>query len=143
MTLTITDRAILSPVTPHSAERLGQGDEDTWRVSWLPGRVLTGPQAEAARDVDVDCDPELYDDGVLVPRGRAGRSARNAGPGCDYSGRCGGGGLTLRTQGTPARAGRRSSGCPVAIGRGLFLAGAAPPRGGLSAPFPSALAGLG
>jgi hypothetical protein len=68
--LTITDRAIRSTVTPHAAERAGAGDEDGWRVSWLAARLLSARQAEAAMliaeaacDVDADCDPELYDEG--------------------------------------------------------------------------------
>lgn len=39
-------------------------------MSWLPGRVLSAAQAqaamliaEAACDAGVDCDPELYDEG--------------------------------------------------------------------------------
>jgi hypothetical protein len=68
--LTITDRAIRSTVTSHTAERASAGGEDGWRVSWLTGRVLSAAQAqaamliaEAAGDVDADCDPELYDEG--------------------------------------------------------------------------------
>jgi hypothetical protein len=65
--LTITDRAIRSTVTPHAAERAGEGG---WRVSWLAGRVLSAGQAQAAMLIaeaacylDADCDPELYDPG--------------------------------------------------------------------------------
>jgi hypothetical protein len=65
--LTITDRAIRPTVTPHAAERTGEG---CWRVSWLAGRNLNAGQAraamliaEAACDLDADCDPELYDQG--------------------------------------------------------------------------------
>jgi hypothetical protein len=68
--LTITDRAIRSTVTPHAAERTGDGGQEHWRVSWLAGRVLSAGQAqaamliaEAACDLDADCDPELYDPG--------------------------------------------------------------------------------
>ena len=68
--LTITDRAIRSTVTPHSAERTGESGENGWRVSWLAGRALSAGLAEAAMliaeaacDVDADCDPELYDEG--------------------------------------------------------------------------------
>jgi hypothetical protein len=68
--LMITHRAIRSAVTSHAAERTGDGGEDGWRVSWLAGRVLSAGQAEAAMliaeaacDVDADCDPELYDEG--------------------------------------------------------------------------------
>jgi hypothetical protein len=68
--LTITDRAIRSTVTSHAAERTGEGGEDRWRVSWLAGQVLSAGQAEAATliaeaacDVDADCDPALYEEG--------------------------------------------------------------------------------
>ena len=45
-------------------------------VTWLPGRVLTGGRAAAietagaASQIPADCHPEVYDEGVLVPRGR-------------------------------------------------------------------------
>ena len=89
--LTITDRAIRSTVTAHAAERTG---EDGWRVSWLAGRVLDAGQAqsamliaEAACDLDADCDPELYDEGFWSRLDCVGRAARDAGPGRARPGR--------------------------------------------------------
>lgn len=38
MALTITGRVMRSPDTAHSAELVGQGGADEWRVTWLPGR---------------------------------------------------------------------------------------------------------
>jgi hypothetical protein len=40
----ITDTHMTSPDTPHTAISIGDG----WRVSWLPGRVLTRNQATTA-----------------------------------------------------------------------------------------------
>ena len=40
----ITDTHMSSPDTPHTATATGDG----WRVSWLPGRVLTRNQATTA-----------------------------------------------------------------------------------------------
>jgi hypothetical protein len=69
LALTITDRRIRSADTPHTAELTGQAGTDSWRVSWLPDRLLTRAQAEAAMSIaeavgqmPSDCDPELYDD---------------------------------------------------------------------------------
>jgi hypothetical protein len=69
MALTITARLIRSADTPHTAELTGQADAGSWRVSWLPDRLLTRAQAEAAMSIaeaagqmPSDCDPELYDD---------------------------------------------------------------------------------
>jgi len=67
--LTITARLIRSADTPHTAELTGRADAGSWRVSWLPDRLLTRAQAEAAMSiaeavgqVPSDCDLELYDD---------------------------------------------------------------------------------
>jgi hypothetical protein len=70
MTLTVTDRLIRSPDTPHQAEVIGQTeDADLWAVSWLPGKALTPRQAlaameiaDAAGQVPAECDAEVYDD---------------------------------------------------------------------------------
>jgi hypothetical protein len=69
LALTITGRLIRSADTPHTAELTGQADTDSWRVSWLPDRLLTRAQAEAAMSIaeaagqmPSDCGPELYDD---------------------------------------------------------------------------------
>ena len=69
MALTITARLIRSADTPHMAELTGRADAGNWRVSWLPDRLLTRAQAEAAMSIaeavgqmPSDCDPELYDD---------------------------------------------------------------------------------
>ncbi len=66
MALTITDRMIRSTGTPHTA-RLSE--DCSWRVSWLPFRVLTFKQAVAAMEladeagaIPADCDPEIYDE---------------------------------------------------------------------------------
>lgn len=42
--ITITDTSMTSPATPHTATATGQG----WKVSWLPGRILTRDQATTA-----------------------------------------------------------------------------------------------
>ena len=47
MNRTVTDKLIGSTDTPHTAERSGSG----WTVTWLPGRVLTPSQAEAAMNI--------------------------------------------------------------------------------------------
>ena len=39
MTLTITDHAMTSDHTPHTA-RPAPGHQHAWQVSWLPGRLL-------------------------------------------------------------------------------------------------------
>ena len=69
MALTITARLIRSADTPHTAELTGRAGAGSWRGSWLPDRLLTRAQAEAAMSVaeavgqmPSDCDPELYDD---------------------------------------------------------------------------------
>jgi hypothetical protein len=70
MGLTITDRTIRSPCTPHTATARTVRDEPAlWAVTWLPGRNLTQDQAEAAMkiaeavwEMPPDCGPELYDD---------------------------------------------------------------------------------
>jgi hypothetical protein len=69
LALTITGRFIRSADTPHTAELTGRVDADSWRVSWLPDRLLTRTQAEAAMSIaeavgqmPSDCDPDLYDD---------------------------------------------------------------------------------
>jgi hypothetical protein len=69
MALTITARLIRSADTPHTAELTGLADAGSWRVSWLPDRLLTRAQAEAAMSIaeaagqmPSDCDPEVYDD---------------------------------------------------------------------------------
>jgi hypothetical protein len=71
MALTITGKLIRSAYTQHTAELVGQVDADTWRVSWLPGRVLTRIRAVAAMNIaeavgliPVDCDPWAYDDEI-------------------------------------------------------------------------------
>ena len=70
MALTITGKRIRSADTPHTAELVGLADTDAWRVTWLPGRVLTRIQAitamelaDAVGQMPADCDPEVYDDG--------------------------------------------------------------------------------
>ena len=69
MALTIAARLIRSADAPHTAELTGRADVGSWRVSWLPDRLLTRAQAEAAMSIAAaigqmpsDCDPELYDD---------------------------------------------------------------------------------
>ena len=70
MALTITPKLIRSSGTPHTAELAeDQALADSWRVSWLPGRILSGRQvraamelAEAVGQIPDDCDPEVYDD---------------------------------------------------------------------------------
>jgi hypothetical protein len=42
--ITITDISMTSPATPHTATVTGRG----WKVSWLPGRILTRDQATTA-----------------------------------------------------------------------------------------------
>jgi hypothetical protein len=44
MNIKITDEAMTSNTTPHSAQAEGDG----WTVTWLPGRVLTRNQATTA-----------------------------------------------------------------------------------------------
>ncbi len=44
MNIRITDEAMTSDTTPHSARAEGDG----WAVTWLPGRVLTRNQATTA-----------------------------------------------------------------------------------------------
>ena len=39
MTLTITDHAMTSDHTPHTA-RPAPGHQHAWQISWLPGRIL-------------------------------------------------------------------------------------------------------
>ena len=73
MTLTVTGHLICSLATAHTAELDGQAGADAWRVSWLPGRVLTRAQAVAAMEpaeavgkIPADCDPEVYDPSWLI-----------------------------------------------------------------------------
>ena len=47
MNRTVTDRLLCSTDTSHTSERSGSG----WTVTWLPGRVLTPSQAEAAMNI--------------------------------------------------------------------------------------------
>jgi len=47
MTLTITDHAITSDHTPHTA-RPAPGHQHAWQVSWLPGRLMDGNTATTA-----------------------------------------------------------------------------------------------
>jgi len=65
VTLTITDRAMRSPDTLHTA----RPDGDGWAVTWLPGRNLTRSQANAAMvlaesvgRIPLDAGPEAYSD---------------------------------------------------------------------------------
>ena len=51
MALTITARLIRSADTPHTAELTGRAAADSWRVSWLPDRLLTRAQAKAAMSI--------------------------------------------------------------------------------------------
>ena len=44
MSIKITDEAMTSGTTPHSA----RAEEEGWSVTWLPGRVLTRNQATTA-----------------------------------------------------------------------------------------------
>lgn len=61
MALTITDKAMRSTETPHTARPAGDG----WEVTWLPGRALTRSQAvsamqiaaKAGRGIDLSDDP--------------------------------------------------------------------------------------
>jgi hypothetical protein len=48
MALMITDKMIRSNGTQHTAELVRAGASGAWRVSWLPGRVLTDSQATTA-----------------------------------------------------------------------------------------------
>jgi hypothetical protein len=64
---TVTDKLIWSSCTPHTAALAGNG----WTVTWLPGRVLTRSQAEAAMaiaeevgTIPAGADPEAYNDVV-------------------------------------------------------------------------------
>jgi hypothetical protein len=66
MALTITGKLIRSVETRHTAEII---DRDSWRVSWLPGRVLNQGQAQAAMciaeavgRIPADADPDAYTD---------------------------------------------------------------------------------
>jgi hypothetical protein len=69
-TLTITDRLMRSPYTPHTATAWPVPDEPTlWTVTWLPGRNLTRSQAEAAMNIaetfgriPADAAPEAFDE---------------------------------------------------------------------------------
>jgi hypothetical protein len=45
--ITITDTAMTSPATPHTATATGGG----WKVSWLPGRTLDRNQATTAMTI--------------------------------------------------------------------------------------------
>jgi hypothetical protein len=45
MTLTITDHAITSDVTGHTAQRVNWQVDPGWRLSWLPDRLLTRNEA--------------------------------------------------------------------------------------------------
>ena len=47
MILTITDHAITSDHTPHTA-RPAPGHQHAWQVSWLPGRLMDGNTATTA-----------------------------------------------------------------------------------------------
>jgi hypothetical protein len=44
MSIRITEQAMISDTTPHSAQAEGKG----WAVTWLPGRVLTRNQPTTA-----------------------------------------------------------------------------------------------
>lgn len=57
-TLTVTDRSMSSPLTEETATRVGA---HAWVVSFLPGRTLPDPQAEAAmRFAEVITELRLY-----------------------------------------------------------------------------------
>lgn len=69
MALTITDQVMHSTDTPHTAEPYGDG----WRVSWLPGRVITRNEAVTAMTIaetigriPADAGPEAYDGPLWV-----------------------------------------------------------------------------
>ena len=51
MALTITDRAMISPATVHTASPVTDDQYGDWRVSWLPGRNLTRNQAITAMTI--------------------------------------------------------------------------------------------
>ena len=78
MALTITNHLVRCADAPHTA---GFGDGGR-RVIRLPGHVLTGSRAAAieaagaASQIPADRNPEVCDEGVLVPRGRLGRPTR-------------------------------------------------------------------
>jgi hypothetical protein len=75
MTLTITDHAITSDVTGHTAQRMNWQADAGWRVSWLPDRLLTQNEAitgmtiaEHAGEVSSPLLRILADELGLVPR---------------------------------------------------------------------------
>jgi ribosomal protein L37AE/L43A len=105
MSRTVTDTLIRSPCTAHTAELSGNG----WTVTWLPGRILTRSQAEAAMNIaeelgaipagaDPEDDDVLWDciNGWAADLGLSGRDAvarvseppdeRRAIPGCPQCG---------------------------------------------------------
>jgi len=71
MSLTITDEAMRSPDTPHTARHRGDG---TWEVSWLPKRTqLDRNQAISAMSIaewvgqiPADAGPEAYSETFWV-----------------------------------------------------------------------------
>ncbi|MCM6778084.1 hypothetical protein NDR87_31845 [Nocardia sp. CDC159] len=63
MTLELTRAAIVSDITPETAELISGPEGDFWTLSWLPGRRLTREQAVHGMVLDeILSDPMLLDD---------------------------------------------------------------------------------
>ncbi|MET8777020.1 hypothetical protein ABZV58_18615 [Nocardia sp. NPDC004654] len=62
MTIQTTEWTMISDLTPESAYRDGA---DAWRLSWLPGRVLSREQAFAGMELDeLLSDPDMVHDRI-------------------------------------------------------------------------------
>ncbi|RBO94109.1 hypothetical protein [Nocardia puris] len=51
MTMFVTDWTITSDLTDHTAHRVAEKWPNSWRLSWLPDRLLTREQALAGMDL--------------------------------------------------------------------------------------------
>ncbi len=62
----VCDWSITTPLVGEFAERIPGEMETNWRVSWLPGRLLTRDQALAAMElVELLYDPDYPNDASL------------------------------------------------------------------------------
>ncbi|MBF6210141.1 hypothetical protein IU433_02685 [Nocardia puris] len=67
MAITTTDWFMISDLTPESAYRERGPGERVWRLSWLPGRLLTCEEALAGMELDEKLsDPGLVHDRVAM-----------------------------------------------------------------------------
>ncbi|ONM47921.1 hypothetical protein [Nocardia donostiensis] len=70
MSIYIDRWSMTSDITPETAERAVGGPSEVWRLSWLPGRLLSFDQARAGMELDeIVSDPALVHDRMALARG--------------------------------------------------------------------------